>query len=297
MMSSSEDGISFCPCRAARLLPLYYLVSLVAYIFGIPPAFQTPTSLLMLMTVTFIFSLESFFPVCNCVLWSLGIGISMGLLFPLLVIARRKLGVWPVLGATSIFAASIRFYGNHLQFWGQNPVLNCVEGGLLGHRGRLDRWAAPLLNNLFHVACVFGVLGLLPVKPNTADGDREPTGLASRHDGLFDLRLARGSDFTRRTLEAARVGTQNHWNLLCLGRHDLGAVVPVYRVWARTRDSQVVSAPSWLMTRYDSDRLPRLRSVHQLVPSFFPFGSKIENFASPLRCKNVLTLTPNTPSP
>ena len=51
--------------------------------------------------------------------------------------------------------------GTQSQFWVQNPVLNWVEGGLLGHRGRLDRWAAPLLNNLFNVACAFGVLGLL----------------------------------------------------------------------------------------------------------------------------------------
>ena len=125
-MSSSEDGISFCRRRAARLLPLYYLVSLVAYIFGIPPTAQTPTSFLMLMTVTFNFSLESFFPVYNWVLWSLGIEIWMGLLFPLLLLARRKIGVWPFFGATSIFAASIRFYGNPI------AVLGPESGSQLG---------------------------------------------------------------------------------------------------------------------------------------------------------------------
>jgi peptidoglycan/LPS O-acetylase OafA/YrhL len=209
-MASRADTVSFFVRRAARLLPLYYLVSLVCFIFLMPAKGQTLANFMMLLTVTLNFSQGTFFPAYNWVLWSLGIEIWMSMLFPLLWIARRKLGLGFFFGAASIFATAVRIFGNQSQFWDGNPVLNWVKDGLggrvddfalgmvlaavfvrWGNRrfgsglqaaalalaagtlfltceawdlirvASLDRSVAPLLNNLFQVACASGVLGLL----------------------------------------------------------------------------------------------------------------------------------------
>ncbi len=209
-MESGPDAIAFYLRRAARLLPLYYLASLIGFVFFAPPPTRSVTSFAMLLTATFNFSADTFFPAYNWVLWSLGIEIWMSIFFPLLLLLRRRLGLWTFFAATLVFSATFRFYGNQPFFWGRNPVLNWMKDGLAGRLddfalgmvlaavfvarrdralgtgprlaalaiaavagwltcvgwdairlGQLSRELAPLLNNLFQLACAAGILGLL----------------------------------------------------------------------------------------------------------------------------------------
>jgi peptidoglycan/LPS O-acetylase OafA/YrhL len=133
-LDSWSQVVDFYKRRGRRLLPLYFFgVFVLLGLTAKPDLF----SLVTLLTFTFNFHKETFFPGVNWVLWSLGIEFWFSLIFPLLVLAIAKYGLFRT--AVVVFAVAIgtRAIGLHLpqaNFMG-NPSLNIVANSVLG---RLD---------------------------------------------------------------------------------------------------------------------------------------------------------------
>lgn len=128
--SRRMDGLvaakSFLVHRLRRLLPLYYIVGFLSLAFGLVQPFDLAQpgawkQLLTFLTVTFNFFPDTFMPVYNWVLWSLGIEVWFSLLFPLLLLAHRR---WPVATLTVAvvvalgmrWTATVPFNGNVLNW-------------------------------------------------------------------------------------------------------------------------------------------------------------------------------------
>jgi peptidoglycan/LPS O-acetylase OafA/YrhL len=167
-LASWADARIFLVRRAARLLPLYYLVSLVCFAFLAPPNARTPGIFAHLMAVTFPFTAETFFPAYNWVLWSLGVEIWFSALFPALMWLRGRLGLAGFGVMSLALSMAVRVLGNQPQFWGPNPVLNYVKDSV---PGRLDDFAVGMV--------------LAAILVHTRDW--KPTGV--QRTGLFTLAL------------------------------------------------------------------------------------------------------------
>jgi peptidoglycan/LPS O-acetylase OafA/YrhL len=116
-MQSRSDAIHFYRRRIARLYPLYLLGVLIP--LGMRYPFADFLDLLkclgLLLTGTFVFSSEYHVPRFNTPLWSLGPELWFSVLFPLLVIARRRWN-WTRVLAT-VAAASLA-----ARWWAPAPV-------------------------------------------------------------------------------------------------------------------------------------------------------------------------------
>ncbi len=133
--SRRMDGVaaakSFLAHRLRRLLPLYYIVGLLSLAFGLVQPFDLAQpgawkQLRTFLTVTFNFFPDTFMPVYNWVLWSLGIEVWFSLLFPPLLLAHRR---WPAatLAAAVVVAFGMRWAGT-VPFSGN--VLNWIADSL-----------------------------------------------------------------------------------------------------------------------------------------------------------------------
>jgi peptidoglycan/LPS O-acetylase OafA/YrhL len=167
-LGSWVDVRAFLVRRAARLLPLYYLVSLVCFAFLATQAAWTLTNFIHLMALTFPFTAETFFPSYNWVLWSLGVEIGFSVLFPALLLLRFRIGIAGFLTGSLIFSAGFRVFGNQPRFWTEHPVLNYVKDGI---PGRLDDF----------------VLGMVIAAIFVRAGDWRPS--VAQRAGLFALAL------------------------------------------------------------------------------------------------------------
>jgi peptidoglycan/LPS O-acetylase OafA/YrhL len=95
-MASPSDALRFYRARAARLLPLFYLNVAISTLL-IPglsrDVGRALRDLIMTATFTFPFADSTFHPPANWVLWSLGVEVWFSVLFPLLVVLRRRVGL------------------------------------------------------------------------------------------------------------------------------------------------------------------------------------------------------------
>jgi peptidoglycan/LPS O-acetylase OafA/YrhL len=111
--------------RGRRLLPLFYIGVIgswgLAVIHGMPAA---PGQLLSVLSLDFIVDSHSFGPTFNWSLWSLGDEIGFSLMFPLLVVAFRRLGVVRLAGLAAVFALAMRVIGIWRSPALQGPTFN-----------------------------------------------------------------------------------------------------------------------------------------------------------------------------
>ena len=101
-MRGARDVVEFYKRRALRLLPLFYLSTLLLISITSSP---WPRQELFLLTLTFNFSADTFMPEVNFVLWSLGVEVWFSLIFPFLVASIERFG-WGMVGAC-VFAVAI----------------------------------------------------------------------------------------------------------------------------------------------------------------------------------------------
>ena len=134
-MGSLNDVRWFYIHRFMRLMPLYYISTLVIEVFLHHPDVTSAvywSYLTVMATATFNFSPRNFMPHTNFVLWSLGIEIWFSVLFPLLVVGINRWGMRRVLALVLILSFATRF-ADVLFHEGLSP--NWVKDSLLG---RLD---------------------------------------------------------------------------------------------------------------------------------------------------------------
>jgi peptidoglycan/LPS O-acetylase OafA/YrhL len=120
--------------RAARLLPPYYFF-LVAVMFLHEPSDLMSLGFLRdvwrMVTFTFVFDRWSFFPRFNLTLWSLGVEVWFSVLFPLVLLTWRKLGLGAVLVPSLLGCLLVRILGAALHP-GEPSHLDFVKDGILG---------------------------------------------------------------------------------------------------------------------------------------------------------------------
>lgn len=109
-MDTAADWKKFYLRRAARLLPLYYIVALLCLVLNqVPPVhdLRLPLELVSIAGALFTFAPHGFQPHLNPPLWSLGVEIWFSVLFPLAVLAFRRWGpARTILAATALSWAS-----------------------------------------------------------------------------------------------------------------------------------------------------------------------------------------------
>ena len=138
------DVIPFYRRRAARLLPLYYIVLLVLYLFH--PAVNRLTwtrgfweQLSVMGSLTWVLSPRFMFPQFNVPLWSLGVEIWFSVLFPLLAVAMKRWGPGRVALAVFPLCVAVRFINLDPTYltWARDGVVgrldDCVTGMLIAH--------------------------------------------------------------------------------------------------------------------------------------------------------------------
>jgi peptidoglycan/LPS O-acetylase OafA/YrhL len=105
-METGADWKKFYRRRAARLLPLYYLVALLCLVLNqVPPVhdLRLPLELVSIAGALFTFAPHGFQPHLNPPLWSLGVEIWFSVLFPVVVLAFHRWGaVRTILAATAL---------------------------------------------------------------------------------------------------------------------------------------------------------------------------------------------------
>ena len=187
-LDSWPEVVDFYRRRGLRLLPLYFFgVFVLLGLSAKPDLFSLAT----LLTLTFNFHRETFFPGINWVLWSLGIEFWFSLIFPVLVLAIAKYGLLRTALVVFALAIATRAMGLHLpqaNYMG-NPSLNIVSNSLLG---RLDDFFVGMVlaalyargSKIAAPACMFA-LGLVVVMLAGILHDVVQTGGAARFGGVF----------------------------------------------------------------------------------------------------------------
>ena len=106
LMDTAADWKKFYGRRAARLLPLYYLVALLCLVLNqVPPVhdMRLPLELVSIAGALFTFAPHGFQPHLNPPLWSLGVEIWFSILFPLFILAFHRWGpLRTLLAATAL---------------------------------------------------------------------------------------------------------------------------------------------------------------------------------------------------
>jgi peptidoglycan/LPS O-acetylase OafA/YrhL len=169
-VESWADVLDFLRRRARRLLPLYYLVSLVSFVFFLGPEQRSLDQFIHLIAATFNFTKATYFPAYNLVLWSLGLEIWFSLVFPALVLLSSRFGISRVFAATACSSLAVRLWGHgHGAYYESNPVLNFVKDSFAG---RLDDFVLGML-----LAALFEAMrsGLLPRLARNLDAYRIPS--------------------------------------------------------------------------------------------------------------------------
>ncbi|GAB1578686.1 acyltransferase family protein [Bordetella petrii] len=139
-MARWVDVRQFYAHRARRLLPLYYLAAIVALstsdlTFGSTDFWRAAADYAF---VLFPFHASTFMPPGNWVLWSIGVEIWFSVLFPAVLLAARRYGIWRVLTAALLIAFATRWWGRALLAdHGARLVLHYVADSVVG---RLDEF-------------------------------------------------------------------------------------------------------------------------------------------------------------
>ena len=132
--------------RASRLLPLYYITSIIGIFFILHENniydWSFWRDMIMMFTATFNFTKETFIPQYNYVLWSLGVEILFSLVFPLLIWMIVKKGISKVLMMIFYLSFFIRAISCLYPEYNVAPHLNIIKDSLFG---RLDDFAAGML--------------------------------------------------------------------------------------------------------------------------------------------------------
>ena len=107
------DFAGFYRRRAARLLPLYSIVAALCLVLNqpVPDGSKFLAELVSMGLVLFPFVNHGFEPYLNPPLWSLGVEIWFSVLFPVVVLALRRYGVWSLLIATTLIGCASRALG------------------------------------------------------------------------------------------------------------------------------------------------------------------------------------------
>lgn len=144
-MESTSDAIGFLRRRAKRLLPLYYVSSIVILLAarsGWLPRLVVPSDVEMVLvaTITYGFTKAYYAPQLNPPLWSLAIEVWFSIAFPILAILARRAGIVRFVVVVALVALAARFVGVSSPIFerAHNPYLNPMKDGLLG---RLDDFA------------------------------------------------------------------------------------------------------------------------------------------------------------
>lgn len=112
-LETAADLWSFYRRRAARLLPLYYIVALLCLALNQPPpdGAKFAAELVSMGLVLFPFVNHGFEPYLNPPLWSLGVEIWFSVIFPLAILALRRFGAVRLLVATLALGCASRALG------------------------------------------------------------------------------------------------------------------------------------------------------------------------------------------
>jgi peptidoglycan/LPS O-acetylase OafA/YrhL len=117
--------------RAARLLPLYYLVVIICLLFNQDPDLLDPKfykQVLAALTAGYCFSNHGFEPYINGPLWSLSVELWFSVLFPLFVVAAERYGVTRLLAATLVVSLISRVLGGMVFDNADGPFLPLAKG-------------------------------------------------------------------------------------------------------------------------------------------------------------------------
>ena len=127
-LETTADLWSFYRRRAARLLPLYYIVALLCLALNQPPpdGVKFGAELVSMGLVLFPFVNHGFEPFLNPPLWSLGVEIWFSVIFPLAILALRRFGAVRLLLATVALGCASRTLGLVLQ--PGEPILPLTTG-------------------------------------------------------------------------------------------------------------------------------------------------------------------------
>lgn len=148
--------------RFLRLMPLYYVnvaVCMALVEFDAKPAFASGAfwrDLGLMLTATFNFTEDLYYPPYNWVLWSLGLEIFFSLIFPLLVLLERRFGMRALAAGVLVLSLATRIAGERHYQGSFNPLLDPVKDSLLG---RLDEFVLGM------AACRLCVSGYRPRFP------------------------------------------------------------------------------------------------------------------------------------
>ncbi len=145
-LKTKTDWWTFYKNRAYRLLPLYYLTLIISIFFIVHESNVHDWSfwkdMIMLLTVTFNFTKETFIPQQNYVLWSLGIEVLFSIVFPLLVWLIVKKGIVKFCGFVFYLSFMVRVISVFYPEYIVAPHLNLIKDSLFG---RLDDFATGML--------------------------------------------------------------------------------------------------------------------------------------------------------
>jgi len=127
-LESAADLWAFYRRRAARLLPLYYIVALLCLVMNQPPpdGIKFGAELVSMGLVLFPFVSHGFEPFLNPPLWSLGVEIWFSVLFPLAIVALRRFGAVRLLLATVALGCASRALG--IMLTPGEPILPLTTG-------------------------------------------------------------------------------------------------------------------------------------------------------------------------
>ena len=145
-MNSRSDLWGFFKNRASRLFPLYYITLIISIIFISHQIniheWSFWKNFVLMFTFTFNFTKETFIPQSNYVLWSLGIEVLFSLIFPLLIIGIKKMGIVKFSFAVFYLSFIIRVISCFNPEYNVAPHINMIKDSLVG---RLDDFMAGIL--------------------------------------------------------------------------------------------------------------------------------------------------------
>ena len=136
--------------RAARLLPLYYLVVIVCLLFNQDPDLTDPKffkQVIGALTAGYCFSNHGFEPFINGPLWSLSVEVWFSVLFPLFVVVAVRYGVARLLIATLLISLASRVLGTNLLAAAADGAYLPLARGLPAH---LDEFAIGMVLASLH---------------------------------------------------------------------------------------------------------------------------------------------------